>query len=181
MNGAGEDIRDLKPWIALSEVPLWAILVALLVAAAAAYWLWRRSRKPKAAEAEVVAPAPPGPSPLERLVRLKEAPLQGPESVRRYHFDLSESFRAALEERYGFPATDRTTEELKRGLRGLVPELGRVMTVLEAADVVKFTDHRPEPQACRDLLKDALTVVESWQPRPEPAPTPQSLARESAS
>ncbi len=178
MNGGVEDIRDLKPWIPLSTVPLWVVLVALAVAAAAAYWLWRRSRKAKPVAAEVVPPAPPGPSPLERLVKLKQAGLEGPEAIRLYHFDLSESFRAAIEERYRYPATDRTTEELKRGLRGVVSELGRVVAVLEATDLVKFTDYRPEPAASRELLKDALSIVESWRPDPVSPGSPQQFARE---
>ncbi len=168
MNGQ-QDIRDLKPWMALAEVPVWAIIVALLLGLAAAFWLWRRKRK-KALPETVVLAADPGPTPWERLVAQRSTPLADKESIRLFHFGLSEAFRAVLEEHFKFPASDRTTEELKRGLRGVVPELGKVVSLLEAADLVKFTDYRPTEEASRALLEDAVRVAESWKPQDEPEP-----------
>ena len=172
-----EDIRDIKPWIALAEVPWWVLVAALLLALGAGYWLWRRRRKkPMPIAQEAVEP--PGPTPWERLLALRGAAVEEAEAIRCFHFDLSEFFRAALEQRFNFPASDRTTEELKRGLRGVVTELGKVMAVLEAADRVKFTDYRPSPLACRELLQEAIALVESWRPQVEVAAPASRLVQE---
>lgn len=166
MNGQ-EDIRDIKPWMALAEVPVWVIVLALVLALAAGYWLWRKKRKKPALETAAVIPDP-GPTPWERLVSQRSFPLPDKESIRLFHFGLSEAFRAVLEERFRFPASDRTTEELKRGLHGVVPELGKVVSLLEATDRVKFTDYRPTEEAGKALLEEAISIVESWQPSTEP-------------
>lgn len=163
---AAPDIRDIKPWVALSEWGFW-LAVALAVAAvlALAYWWWRR-RKPKVKEV-IVDQGPAGPTPEERLRALDAVALADDEAIRLFHFELSDSFRGALESQFGFPATDRTTEELRIALRGVVPDPGRVVSLLETADLVKFTDHRPAREECRELLSRALTVVEGWRPKPE--------------
>jgi hypothetical protein len=175
-----DDIRDLKPWAALSEVPLWLILLVVLLAAAAAAWLWWKERSRRPAVQAPAPEAPKGPSPAERLEALLRLPLTDDESTRLFHFELSEAFRLALEERFGFPATDRTTEELRRALRGIVPELGRVLSLLEACDRVKFTDYRPAESSSREAVREALALVGSWKPAPAAAASGTVMRTEGA-
>jgi hypothetical protein len=180
MSPGAEDIRDIKAWAPLTDAPLWVIALALALALAASLWLWWRRRQARPVLVEAAPFVDPGPTPWQRLMALRQAPVSDPEGVRRFHFALSESFRAAIEERFSFPATDRTTEELKRGLRGLVSELGKVMSVLEAADRVKFTDYRPTEAGCRELLEEAVAIVESWRKVEGAAMPTASLAEEGA-
>lgn len=170
-----DDIRDIKGLIAIpGGLPLWAIGLLVLAAVAAAFLLWRRHRARRAtAPVPMTPPRPPHELALEALDRLARDPLPDAGAVKRFHFALSEIARSYVEGRYPIPASDMTTEEILEALPG-VHELGPAQAeslrrLLRDADLVKFTDHDPGPEASRALLARARSLVLETRPVPPPA------------
>lgn len=165
-----EDIRDLKAWMPLADVPWLAIVAVLLLAAALGYVLWRR-RRAKKTGIEPISPPAPVLSALDRLTSLESLRVNDSESVRRFHFELSEALRQGLEDRYRIPATDRTTEELTVLVGNQVAEASRALGVLKRSDEVKFTDYRPDEAECRRRAREAVELARLWkQAAPEAPP-----------
>jgi hypothetical protein len=152
----GPDIRDIKDLITLgggiSPWLLVAIIVALVAAGILAYFQFRKAKAPK--------PVPEVPADKEAMValdRLAAFSLTDYESIKRFHFELSEISRRFIERRFGVPATDRTLEEilpLLERMRALSPnQRENVAQILKRTDRVKFTDEDPGNARSLELLE----------------------------
>jgi hypothetical protein len=125
----------------------------------------------------IVRPGPP-PRPaheiaLERLDRLGAYGFLENADNRPFYFSVSEIIRDYLGGRFGFDSLELTTDELmvelqRRAGRELVlAEIGRW---LSACDLVKFAKVSPSATEARGTLENAIRIVESTRPRPEPDP-----------
>ena len=101
--------------------------------------------------------------------------------MRRYYFALSEIVRAYVEGRWGWNATDLTTEEIFDALetrRSIAAEhQEKLRHFLLATDRVKFAAYEPSAEEIRDSYEEALSFVESTRPSEvETAPAPAASA-----
>lgn len=172
--GGGEDIRGLKPLQRPGGFP-WTWVLGLAVGIAligGGWWAWKhRSR----GDAESEEPEPDLQrrtlAELERLEATHRGDEPGEEALRRLHFRLSTLLRGYLEERFGLPATDLTTEEILAAL----PRLGTLDAAPErelrefllATERVKFARHRPSEDEVGATLTRARHIVEATRPAAE--------------
>jgi hypothetical protein len=136
------DIHGIKPL----EAPrrdrslLFAVTAMVAILCALAFWawfFWKKRRKPEASQPLL----PPHREAEQSLRELEAMGLPAKGDFKKQYFILSEIFRRYLERRFGFPAVERTTEEILAGLDALqVTELLRdeVRMFLYNTDPVKF-------------------------------------------
>jgi hypothetical protein len=146
-----------------------ALAAALLAAAVAGWILWRRRRP---GEPLPVAPYVPAiPPHLEALAALRELerealPARG--QMKEHYARLSLILRGYLERRFGVPAVDFTTEEIRSELaRRESREVGEdVVDLFGEADLVKFARLDPGKDAAGNALGRGRSWVEATAPRP---------------
>jgi hypothetical protein len=169
---------DLKPAIVPPRDwrPVWIALGAAALAFAAAWALRRRLRRRVVRKVEPVAvpKAPPRPAwevALEELDRIVAERLVERGELRRQYESVTEALRRYLENRWGVPALESTTDDVRRLLADapVSPAFaGRVTALLGEADLVKFAKGRPEPHAARAAETRARELVVETIPREEP-------------
>ncbi|MGB7769750.1 MAG: hypothetical protein WBN22_12980 [Verrucomicrobiia bacterium] len=162
------DIRDIKPPVAIPNGWEWLWLALGVLAGAAllfALWKWRQYRQ---ANVPVV---PPVPAHVRAKQKLQEA-LALIAQPKPFCVLVSDTIRAYLEGRFDFHAPERTTEEFLHELQAtdlLSPEqkesLGKF---LESCDLVKFAKYEPGEPELQELHNSAVRLVEETEPKPEP-------------
>ena len=171
----GNDIRDIKPPVAIPNYWLWfGIGLGALVVAALAYFAWQLWQQRRAR----ATPVPRIPPHLRARERLREAlALIG--DPKSFCIAVSDTIRWYLEERFEFHAPERTTEEFLHELRGTElltldqrESLGEFLT---RCDLVKFARYEPGERELRDLHAAAVRLVEETEP-PPPEATPDNPA-----
>jgi hypothetical protein len=176
---------DLKPPLDPPRKwwPVAAAAALLALVAAAAFFLVRRLRNRVKEPEEKAAPsAPRRPAweiAFEELERIAAAQYVQNGEFRRQYTEVSETLRRYLENRWGVPALESTTEDLNELLRASPVETAvsaRILSVLREADLVKFAKAQPFPEDARASEGRVRGVVEDTIPRPEvpstPAPVP---------
>lgn len=169
------DIRDIKPPVAIPNAWewVWWVLAALAVAAAAIFvWRWWRKRRLQ------ILVEPPLPAHVRAKQKLDEA-LALISQPKPFCTLVSDTIRLYLEECFNFRAPERTTEEFLHELQGTdlltAEQKERLGEFLERCDLVKFAKYEPrEPELC-ELHTSALRLVEETEPKPglPPAETPE--------
>ena len=102
-----------------------------------------------------------------RLADLANRNLHEQGKTKEYAFALSEIVRQYLENRYSFPALERTTAELRDDMAGgiIAKELQQPMgNFLESCDVIKFTDIPPAPDEPTRLMLAAHELIAKTKP-----------------
>lgn len=146
-------LRKNWPWLAGGAAVLLAALGFLL-------WFFRRKKT------EVVAP-PPTLLPLH--VRMRSA-LEEVERKRlwqqglhkQYHTEVTDILRHFVEERFGTPALEKTTDELMQELKlssMSAEQREKLGNMLRLSDLVKFAKLMPAPSENEQLIASALRLV----------------------
>lgn len=157
--------------------PILVAVVALGLASGAGFWLLRKLRR-RPAPVETVAPIPKRqlrPAwelALERLDRIAAQDYVSRGELERQYVEVTEALRQYLEDRYGVPALESTTEELNERLRRtpLAPEIAaRTLSLLREADLVKFAKGRPEATDASSSHVRVRDIVTATIPTPEVA------------
>lgn len=160
---------DLKPALEAPRDwrPVWIAALAMLAAFALAFALLRRLRRRPVREAAPVverrAPARPAwEVALEELdqVALERWVERG--ELRRQYEEVTVALRRYVENRWGIPALESTTFDLRRLLdrSPVAPAIGaRIVGLLAEADLVKFAKAVPEPAAARACEAGARAIV----------------------
>ncbi len=164
-------VQDLLPYaIGVAGIALIGFLVWYLLRG-------RHRRRPEP------PPAPPRPAhevAFEKLAALKAAGLIEQGEVKAYHSQLSHIVREYLENRFGMPALESTTDviidqlsrqELAAGWQG---ELRRL---LQTADLVKFAKAEPPATVHQEGMTIAENLVESTKEEPEPEEETEKLEK----
>lgn len=165
MDDSTADIRSLKDVKSLkaSEKWLYILISAILVIAVALWFILRRKLKPKS---EAVAPElllSPWEAARGKLDELKSRNLD----AKLFYFELSEIIREYIERRWGLPAPDMTTYEIKLRSPGLDldQELNSLLTeLLDYADLVKFAKLDPPSEKRLDDFNKAIAFVDKTTP-----------------
>lgn len=135
------------PWT-IAEIYLEiAIGAAILLALIAAFWWWKK-RKPLP-QKEVIITEPTTPAhiiAIRALNNLKEQQLWQKGNIKLFHVLLSEIARQYLQNRFGFNALEKTTDEIVFSLNGLnisKKECADLIESLRISDLVKFAKASP--------------------------------------
>ncbi|MBL9134479.1 MAG: hypothetical protein JNK85_01360 [Verrucomicrobiales bacterium] len=179
---AAEGLRDIVGPLRIIPLRDWLLyggLAALILGLAALAWyLWWRARQRRLSQP---APPPPLVPPEVRARRQLEEALRYLSEPDRFCTEVSRVLRVYLEERFGWNAPDRTTEEFLAQLHaqgGLAPEhQGLLQDFLGRCDLVKFARHDPTESELLELHGAAVRLVEDTAP---PAPRPHAEAPHSA-
>ena len=159
---ATNDIRALKDPVEISPGLgwLWGVLLTLAVLIALLFLFRKRLFGAKAAKAPVVPPH-------VRARRRLQAALAHIDDPRLFCFEVSETVRVYLEERFELRAPERTTEEFLTELqtsRALNREQKQSLAeFLQGCDLVKFARFEPAESALRDLHDGASRLVDETQ------------------
>ena len=147
-----------------TELVLWSALGTLLAALAA----WLLLRRLWGREREIVGPPPIPPHEVafEALDELARGELLDEGRVQFYYLELTEIAKAYLEGRFGVPALDRTTDEIRQSLlrdSGRLAPLSAddVVEFLQRCDLVKFARFEPARPESEGALGEVRQMVES--------------------
>lgn len=146
-------LREHWQWFAGGAAIL-AVLTAL------ALFLTRRRRKP-----EVVPEAPPKSLQqrmLEALAEIDQRKLWQQGLVKQYQSEVTDLLRACVEERYGVPALEKTTDELiaELGVSAMNRDARELLAnMLRLADLVKFAKYTALPSENEQLMASAVRFV----------------------
>jgi hypothetical protein len=164
-----QGMRGLAPLAAFPE-PIWPWILLGLVGAGLlagggyAWWRWRYASDavgPSALDAGTETPYERADAHLDRLATVD---LHEPDARRAWYVSLAAVLRQYLAQRLGLDAPKRTTREVIADLRAHanVPHEATetLQRVLQEADLVKFADMLPAPEAAREAHSDARYAVD---------------------
>jgi len=174
---AQPDPADLKPPLVAPRDwrPVWIAAIAAALAAVAGFFLlrWLRTRRRSARPATPEVPREPArPSweiAMEELDAIVAADWVDRGELGRQYEEVTVTVRRYLENRYGVPALESTTDDLRELLRGSPvpgPVASRVLSLLGEADLVKFARGIPDPADARSAEPRARSLVEDTMPVP---------------
>lgn len=135
------DIHDIKPALAPAsnlQWIYWAAAALILLALAALAWRWWRRRRARSGIESKIPELPPD---VRALQQLDELAGSGCGDGKLFYFQLTAILRVYIEQRYGFPAAEMTTEELLPRIGGLPVPLdlsGPLQDLCRRSDPVKF-------------------------------------------
>ena len=160
---AANDIRDIKPPVAIPGWEWFWWTLTILAAVALLVWAWRYWQKRRTQ----VLLVPPIPAHIRAKQKLQEA-IALLAQPKPFCILVSDTIRGYLEERFTFHAPERTTEEFLYELQGTdlltrdqKESLGEF---LQRCDLVKFARYEPGEPELRDLHGSALRLVEETEP-----------------
>lgn len=156
-------------------MPLGIALAVALVSAVLGAFLWRKLRRKF--QRVPTAPLPP-PVPkvplrpaweiaIEELDNIVQEDFVGRGLFQTQYVTVTETLRRYLENRYGVPALESTTDELGSRLNelSLAPLVRtRLLALLTEADLVKFAKATPEAQQARELERRVREIVLETRP-----------------
>ncbi len=99
--------------------------------------------------------------------------------IKQYYSEVTEIVRRYIENRFKVMALEQTTDEIMFGLRRLNVKpvaCGKVETLLQLADLVKFAKYQPGISEHEGMLTLATDIVESTRLR-EVARSPQAVEK----
>ncbi len=161
-------LKDNWRWVAGGAVAVAAIVLALL-------FLLRR--KPKVAVAVVEPALPVHVRVLNALDAIEGKRLWQQGLHKQYHSEVTDLLRSYIEERFGAPALEKTTDELLQELklssmrREHREQLGNI---LRLADFVKFAKLTPAPAENEQLMTAARRFVQETAGPEEKNPVPNA-------
>jgi hypothetical protein len=163
-------LRDIKPQAALPIPAAWPWIAAGLAAATAVTGViaWRMRRRRKA----VVDNRLPHEVALDNLAIIEGLRLPEQNRFKEHHTLVSNTVRTYVELRFGIPALERTTGEIRPDLARaeLSPEVtASLIAFLQESDLVKFSRWTPDVESARELLAQGRLIVETTRPAPAPA------------
>lgn len=165
-------IRDIKEiytvpfslldWIREHWKPLAGGLAAVAILVALIIFLYRRSRRPT----PQAPPPPPEPAHIRALLALEalqQRKLWQQEKTKAYYTELTDILRGYIQERYGLPAMEQTTDELLTALRMTSMARGHqelLAPVLRLADMVKFAKWNALPAENEQAMASAFRLIQ---------------------
>jgi hypothetical protein len=97
------------------------------------------------------------------LMELQEQKLWQDGKLPLYYFKLSEIIRRYIEGRYGFPALEMATWDIKQILPDYIDKeefLQKINIWMDSADMVKFAKDLPNWEECEQALQFAYRIVD---------------------
>lgn len=164
-------LRDIKPQAALPFPAAWpwiaAGLAAVVALAGVIAWRTRRRRK------DAVDNRLPHEVALDGLAAIEGLRLPEQGRFKEHYTFVSATVRTYLERRFGIPALERTTGEIRPDLARieLSPEVvAALIAFLRESDLVKFSKWTPDVESAHELLAQGRLIVETTRPVPVARP-----------
>jgi hypothetical protein len=115
-----------------------------------------------------------------RIVEGLRLPEQG--RFKEHYTLVSDTVRIYVERRFGVPALERTTGEIRPDLAriDMAPEVSALLIAfLQESDLVKFSKWTPDVESAQQLLAHGRMIVEATRPLPlaQPAGQPPASGR----
>jgi len=148
---------NLLPWLAGG---------LLLAALAAVAYLWWRRRQARLALAAVDNRLPHEIA-LDDLVRIGQLGLPEQNRFKEHYTLVSDTVRIYIERTQGVPMLERTTGEIRNGLRSSALPASitqQLIVFLEDSDLVKFSEFTPTEAEAYELITQARQIVEATKP-----------------
>jgi len=184
--GEGEaTLKDIRGPVAVERPDytlIWVAAVftaalALLIAVLSLRGLFRRRRRRVLARLPDALVRSAHDEALARLAEVEgSGALDDPDRKPAY-LAMSEIIRAYIGRRWGFPALELTTEEIRQVLVGRPDAVGAADLIagwLEQGDFVKYARYDASPEEARQALYEARIFIDRT--RPAPAPPPPAAA-----
>jgi hypothetical protein len=143
--------------------------IVLLIAIIAGVLLWNKYKKQKPVVVE--RPKPKEPAHIwvrKELKKLEDEKLWQKDEVKLYYSRLTDTLRLYLEFRYNWLALESTTEEIQAEMDNYnLKEKAKenLLSILRAADLVKFAKMVPGPDANIRAMDSAYKFIEFTEPK----------------
>ncbi len=158
-------LRENWPWVAGGAAALAALTTFVI-------WLVRRKRKPGQVKTTVEPEKPAHVRALLALDHLDKKKLWQQGFVKDYQSGVTDIIRGYIEERFGVPAMESTTDELIAALRLSsmnAAQREQLANLLRMADMVKFAKWTPLPTENEQLMIGAVKLVQQTTESPSDA------------
>ncbi len=168
-----KEIKDIKPVLSVpltvAEISLifgTVVGIALIVYSIYIY----RKRKKARTPVEKYVPPPKAAHALafDELAQLKEKRLWQQGLIKPYYSEVTEILRRYFENRYGFMALEKTTDETLDDLHrfaGAHPVMDETARTLRRADLVKFAKYEPSIPEHEEMMAVAFDIIEKTKVR----------------
>jgi hypothetical protein len=158
-------LRDIKPQAELPFLNLipWIAGGVLLAAAAAAVYHWWKRRQARLALAAVDNRLPHEIA-LDDLTRIGQLGLPEQQRFKEHYTLVSDTVRIYIERTQGVPMLERTTGEIRSGLRNSTLTTSgtrQLINFLEESDLVKFSKFTPTESEAYETITQARQIVET--------------------
>lgn len=153
----------------------WIVGAGILLLAVIGYIIWRKTRKKPVPQAPPPPPEPIHEKALRLLNELERESLWQKGEVKEYYVRLTDILRNYVEERFGIPALERTTDELTAAAKthnGLVFQAERLHNILATADMAKFARAQPTPAEHVSTMQATKELIMATIPPPPQSQTP---------
>jgi hypothetical protein len=149
----------------------WIIGAGVLLLAAIGIIIWLKTRRKPAPSEPPPPPEPLHEKALRLLVALEAESLWQNGEVKEYYIRLTDVLRNYIEERFGIPALERTTDELTAAAKKhpeLCLQADRLHRILATADMAKFARAQPTPAEHVAAMQDTKDLIIATIPKPAP-------------
>ena len=162
------ELRDIKPQAEMPFVNLipWISAGLLLTAVAVVAFLWWKRRQSRLALAAVDNRLPHEIA-LDDLSRIGQLGLPEQNRFKEHYTLVSDTIRIYIERTQGVPMLERTTGEIRSGLRSsslTANNTQQLIVFLEESDLVKFSEFTPSEAEAYEMITDARQIVEATKP-----------------
>jgi len=162
------ELRDIKPQAEMPFVNLLPSIAGglLLAAIAAGAFLWWKRRQARLALATVDNRLPHEIA-LDDLTRIGQLGLPEQNRFKEHYTLVSDTIRIYIERTQGVPMLERTTGEIRSGLRNsslAASSTQQLIAFLEESDLVKFSKFAPTEAEAYELITQGRQIVEVTKP-----------------
>lgn len=162
------ELRDIKPQAELPFVNLlpWLAGGLLLAALATIAYLWWKRRQARLTLAAVDNRLPHEIA-LDDLRRIEQLGLPEQNRYKEHYTLVSDTIRIYIERTQGVPMLERTTGEIRSGLRSsalTASSTQQLIVFLEDSDLVKFSEFTPTEAEAYELITQARQIIEATKP-----------------
>ena len=158
LTGDDTTLRDIKPQWTLDVPNLWPMILAGAAVFVVLAVLAVRGARARWGRRVVVDNRTPYQRAYDDLVQLETTSFLGEANYKEHYGQVAAALRRLIEDIYNFPATECTTAEMRRALRGLnisEEQAQYALFILQECDVVKFADVYPEGDEARTIAARA--------------------------
>lgn len=168
-DSSAKKLKDIKPplleafnWKWYMQEIVYTGLIFLLIGVAILVWYFRSLRHQEIVTEPEKPKVPAHILALESLERIQKEQIWKDGKIKEYYSEISDAVRQYIEDRYGLPALESTTDEIMQAFRSRVIDSQskeKLQQLLRLSDLVKFAKLFPEEHEHQLSLKDAFDFV----------------------
>ena len=163
-------IQDILPYL--------LAIIGVIALAIGVIW-WRRHQRKETVPAYVPPPPPPHEVALQKIKQLREKQLWQKGEIKAFQSDLTYIVREYLENRFGVPALESTTESTLQYVRQLnISKVWpkKLKEMFYVADMVKFAKAKPPADFHHKVLDEAEAFIIETKPKVQITEQPEQAS-----